>query len=93
MKTDLFENRIKIREQILKRNFDDETLILNLDNENYYGLDAIGTRFLELLMESGTIQQAYDVLVTEYEVDPETLRNDLIKLLNLLERNGIIEII
>jgi hypothetical protein len=90
---DLFNTRIKIREQVMKRNVDEETLILNLDNENYYGLDAVGTRFLEVLLEASSIQQAYDVLLKEYDVDPETLQTDLKKLLNLLERNGIIEII
>ena len=91
--TDPFENRIKIREQILKKHFDNESLILNLNNENYYGLDAVGTRFLEVLLESDSIRCAYETLLEEYDVEPETLQKDLIKLLNVLEQNGIIEIL
>ena len=67
-------------------------MILNLENERYYGLDDVGTRFLSVLTTSETIEAAYETLVKEYDVESEVLRQDLIELIENLSKQGLISV-
>jgi hypothetical protein len=69
-----------------------ESVLLNLKNESYYGLDEVGTRMWELLTTSDTIQNAYEMILDEYDVDADTLKQDMLNLINNLIINGLIEI-
>lgn len=84
--------KIIVPERVLFRELDGESVLLNLDNESYYGLDEIGTRMLTLLMESNTIQAACAILQEEYEVEPERLQSDLLELIGELEQQGLVTV-
>jgi hypothetical protein len=87
-----FEKHITVPENVLFRKIDDEAVILNIDSENYYGLDDMGARMWSLLTTSDTIQTAYDALLAQYEVEPERLEADLHKLIATLVEKKLIEI-
>ncbi len=69
-----------------------ESVILNCKNEQYYGLDDMGTRMWTVLTCSPSIQSAYESLLQEYDVESDTLRADLVELLEKLVTQGLIEI-
>ncbi len=77
---------------VLIRQVDTESVLLNLQNQRYFGLDEIGTRMWITLTTAESIQAAYDVLVNEYEVDAEQLRQNLKDLIAKLVEHGLIEI-
>jgi Coenzyme PQQ synthesis protein D (PqqD) len=87
-----FDQRISIPADVLISNVEDESVILNLDSERYFGLDEVGTRFMSLLTTSSTIQAAYEVLVEEYDVDEAVLRRDLAELLEKLLEQGLVKV-
>ena len=87
-----FDQRISIPSDVLISNVQDESVILNLDSERYFGLDEVGTRFMSLLTTSSTIQAAYEVLVEEYDVDEAVLRRDLAELLEKLLEQGLVKV-
>jgi hypothetical protein len=87
-----FSDRVTVPDDVLISNLQDESVILNLDSERYYGLDDVGTRFLSILTTSESIEAAYDRLREEYEVDPQVLRKDLLALVEKLIEQGLIEI-
>ena len=68
-----------------------ESLLLNLESERYFGLDAVGTRIWHLVTTSGSIQSAYESLLGEYEVEAEQLRRDVQNLVGNLVENGLLE--
>jgi hypothetical protein len=70
----------------------DEVAILNLEAGTYYGLDAVGARIWSLIQEPRTVEEIRDVLVSEYEVEPDRCESDLIALLQSLEGEGLIEV-
>ena len=74
------------------RELDGESVILNLETGNYFGLDAVGTRMIAALSTSDRIQAAYDVLAAEYDADPELLRRDLEAFIEKLVDRGLVEI-
>ena len=86
-----FSDRVKVPDDVLISNLQDESVILNLDSERYYGLDSIGTRILSVLSTSDSIEAAYNVLVQEYDVDANVLRQDLLALVENLVDQGLVE--
>ena len=74
------------------RELDGESVLLNLDNGRYYGLDEVGTRLYELLTTSASVEAALTAALEEYEVGEGTLRADLAALIARLVDEGLIEI-
>jgi hypothetical protein len=87
-----FSDRVRVPDDVLISRLQEESVILNLDSERYFGLDDVGTRFLSVLTTSESIEAAYQSLLDEYDVDREELRDDLIALIENLSQQGIIEV-
>ena len=87
-----FNQRVKLPDDVLISDLEGESVILNLKSERYYGLDVVGTRFLSLLSTSESIEQAFEALLAEYDVEADTLRLDLTNLLVDLREQGLVEI-
>ena len=87
-----FSDRVKIPDDVLISKLQEESVILNLDSERYYGLDDVGTRILSVLTTSDSIEAAYETLLNEYEVDGQVLRQDLIELIENLSKQGLIKV-
>lgn len=87
-----FSDRVKVPEDVLISTLQNESVILNLNSERYFGLDEVGTRILSLLSTSNSIQAAYDTLLDEYDVEAEVLRKDLSSLIEQLAEQGVVEI-
>lgn len=85
-----FESSLSINEDVLVNELNGESVFLNLANESYYGLDDVGTIIWHWLTQSATIQAAYDVLLDEFDVEPEQLRQDLEALVAELADQGLI---
>jgi len=71
---------------------DGEAVLLKLKSESYFGLDETGTRMWQLLLSSDSVQSAYDRLLLEFDVEPDSLRVHLTDLLDTLAQQGLIEI-
>ena len=87
-----FSDRVTVPDDVLISQLQEESVILNLDSERYYGLDDVGTRFLSIRTSSESIETAYDRLRNEYDVDPQILRDDLLALVENLIDQGLVEI-
>ena len=81
---------MRLADDVLISKLQEESVILNIVNERYYGLDDVGTRFISVLNTSESIEAAYEVLRDEYDVDPQDLRQDLIELAEDLVKQGIL---
>lgn len=78
---------------VLVRFLDQESVLLNLKTEQYFGLDETGTRMWQLVTTSPNIDAAYQELLAEYDVQPETLRENLAELLGRLVENGLLQVL
>jgi Coenzyme PQQ synthesis protein D (PqqD) len=87
-----FSDRVKVPDDVLISNLQDESVILNLDSERYFGLDDVGTRILSVLTTSDSIEAAYNTLAQEYDVDGDVLRQDLLALVENLVAQGIVQV-
>jgi len=88
-----FSERASVPQHVLVRPLDQESVLLNLETEQYFGLDETGTRMWQLLTTSPSIDTAYQELLAEYDVQPETLRENLTELLGHLVEHGLLQIL
>jgi hypothetical protein len=84
------ESRVTLPPAVLWQELAGEAMLLNLDNEEYYGLDEVGTRMLAIVTKSPSIAAASEELLCEYDIDPATLRTDLYRLLEQLSEHGLV---
>jgi hypothetical protein len=82
-------SKLSVPQHTLFRELAGEAVLLN----TYFGLDETGTSFWQALTTTSTIQGAYDLLLAEYDVEPDDLRQDLSGLLDKLIDHGLVEII
>lgn len=87
-----FSDRVRIPDDVLISRLQEESVILNLDSERYFGLDDVGTRILSVLTSSESIAAAYESLLAEYDVDGQVLREDLLAVVESLAQQGIVEV-
>lgn len=88
-----FEDRTTAPAHVLVRFLDQESVLLNLETEKYFGLDQTGTRMWQLLTASENIDAAYRQLLAEYDVEPELLRDNLSELLDRLVEHGLLQVL
>ena len=86
---DSLPTHITLFHEILFQELDDEAVLLNLENERYYGLDDVGMRMWQLLSEHSDTATVLEHLLTEYDVDEATLRQDLANLIDKLVDAGL----
>jgi hypothetical protein len=70
----------------------EEVVILHLKNGVYYGLDEVGARIWNLIQEPKAVNEIRDVLLDEYEVEPESCERDLLALLEELAAENLVEV-
>ena len=87
---DLLLRRLRPSPQALESAVGEETVLLHLGNETYYGLDALGTRIWTLLKGGSEPGAVRDRLTEEYEVAPEVLEADLRRFLGDLLAQGLL---
>lgn len=87
-----FTNRAVTPAHVLVRILDRESVLLNLETEQYFGLDGTGTRMWQLVTASANIEAAYQELIAEFDVEPELLRSHLMELLTRLVEGGLLQV-
>jgi len=87
-----FSQKVTVPESVLIRELSGEAVLLNLSSEMYFGLDEVGYRFWTVLTTAPSIGAAYDQLLSEYEVQPEELRESLAALIDQCKEQGLLEV-
>lgn len=65
---------------MLFRQLDQEAVLLDLKSGTYFGLNEVGARVWQLILEHGRLSQVLDALVQEFEAEPEVVERDLLAL-------------
>lgn len=86
------DRKISAAPNVLAQDLSGESVLLNLQMEEYFGLDDVGTRIWQTLTEKDSIHTAINALLLEYKVEPEQLRQDVENLIAELLANGLVEV-
>jgi hypothetical protein len=67
-------------------------VILGIKSGKYYSLSDVGARIWELLQQPRTVGEIGEAIQAEYEVEPERCHDDLLKLLDSLLAEELVEV-
>lgn len=79
-------------ERIAARVIDGEALIMVIDRRELHRLSEVGTRVFELCDGASTVGTIVDVIVREFEVEPEIARSDIEQFLTQLSTAGALSL-
>lgn len=71
---------------------DGESVILNMADGVYYGLNAVGHRIWEFIQQPRRLNEITAALEAEFEVETEQCRADVVELLSQLAEKGLVTI-
>jgi hypothetical protein len=83
---------IVVSEDVLFRALDDEAVLLDLKTGVYFGLNPLGARIWQLILEKHSLARVLEVVLREYDVERSVVETDLLELGLRLCASGLGEI-
>ena len=84
MEMDFTRTRLTVPANVVTREVDGTTIIVDIDTGRSFALDRVGSRASALLTTGETAQAAYEELLKEYAGEPSEIRADLDSLIEVL---------
>jgi hypothetical protein len=85
--------KIIFSDTVVAQEIDGETVLFDMDSENYFGLDAVGTVIWDIFQENSVLSDVLLHLVEMYDdIDENILKKDLLHFVERLEENGLVEV-
>jgi hypothetical protein len=84
------ETTVEISPQVLVRELQGESVLLDQESQRYFGLDEVGTRIWQLLSEGLGVEAVLDRLLEEYDVERSRLEEDLERFLAKLKDANLV---
>ncbi len=83
------DQTVAVSEDAVFRELDGESVVLNLETGMYYGLDAVGTTVWRAVEPTGTLRQALDRVLAEFDAEQSKAETDLLELAAGLIEKGL----
>lgn len=83
--------RYKIHDDVFLQKVVNETVILAPESGNYFSLDEVGSRMIELFRDNGSVEETVAAMAREYRADAVEIERDLIALLDEMAQAGVLE--
>jgi hypothetical protein len=77
MKASFTYAHVRAPDHVLVRELGDEAVLLDIESEEYFGLDDIGAAMWKALTTTSSVEEAYNGLLEEFEVETTILHQDL----------------
>lgn len=84
------EQHFSVPSHVLSRSVGDDTVLLDLQQDEYFALGHVGTKAWALITEGRQIGTIVERLAVEYGVEPERVRADLQVLIDDLVASGLL---
>lgn len=85
------DTELVIPPQVMSRQVDDETVLLDLESGLYFGLDGVGQRIWESVAGGLGLREAVSAIVSEYDVDRERAAEDVLEFAGMLVERGLLD--
>ena len=86
------DQKIIFSDTVFAQEVDGEMVLLDMESENYFGLDEVGTAIWQAMQEKETLQEVLEALLEQYEVEAEVLERDLSDFVTKLLESGLVEV-
>jgi hypothetical protein len=84
---------VTVPEHVVRREFSEETVVLNLETGKYHGLNPTAGHMLDVLERVASIRDAAAQLATEYGRPLPEIEQDLATLCLELAERGLIQLV
>ncbi|RLA69293.1 MAG: PqqD family protein [Epsilonproteobacteria bacterium] len=84
--------KVTFADTVFAQEVDGEMVLLDMESENYFGLDEVGTSIWQAMQEKETLKEVLDLLLEQYEVEEEMLENDLSDFVGKLVESGLVKV-
>jgi hypothetical protein len=71
---------LTVAPDVMFRHLDDEAVLLDLKSGTYFGLNDVGARAWQLIVEHGRLARVLDELLQEYAGERDVVERDLMEL-------------
>ena len=92
MSAPTLDDEVRVPERVEYSRVRDQIALLNVETGVYFGLDEIGARMWDLMCEHRTLRVAAERMERDFDVAPDRLREDLLRLVRELVEKGLLEI-
>jgi hypothetical protein len=86
-------SKIVISKDVVSCDLGGETAMLDMKEGIYYGLNEMGTTIWDIIQKPVTLQEIIENILDEYDIDEETCYDDLVELIEQMEKNKLVEIL
>jgi ornithine carbamoyltransferase len=84
--------KVTFADTVFAQEVDGEMVLLDMQSENYFGLDEVGTVIWQAMQEQRCLKDILLVLMEQYDVKEDILEKDLLTFTHALVENGLIEV-
>jgi hypothetical protein len=81
---------LTIPPQVMSRLVDDETVLLDLESGMYFGVDGVGKKIWDSVVEGLSIGEIAEIITAEYEVDETRAQADVVAFTSDLVKRGLL---
>ena len=81
---------VRLSADVVFRELDGETVLLDFATGRYFGLNAVGTRLWMLIGEGTGIAAAVDAIAAEFDAPRDEVARDVDELVNELVTRGLL---
>lgn len=86
------ESAAKLKDYVCSKLVDGQTVILDMHQGKYLGLDRTGAEIWAFIQAGARLQEIIDTITDEYQVDKARVSDDVIGFVIQLEAKGLIEV-
>jgi hypothetical protein len=84
---------VRVRPDVMARRLGDAIVLVHLQTNRIYELNATGARIWELLESGRTIDQVTDDLRLEFDTDNVDVRHEIDRLIDGVRAEGLIDVV
>jgi len=84
--------KVTFADTVFAQEVDGEMVLLDMNSENYFGLDEVGTAIWQAMQEKESLKEVFEVLLEQYEVEEDVLKKDLIAFVEKLKESGLLKV-
>lgn len=90
MATPSLSDRFIAREDVLAREVDGETVLLDIRTERYLGLNEVGSAIWQELQTARSVAEVVEHLSDRFDADIDTLRDDALRFVDELRSRDLV---
>ena len=84
--------KITFADTVFAQEVDGEMVLLDMNSENYFGLDEVGTAIWQAMQEKKILKEVFITLMEQYDVESDVLEKDLLGFVEKLQESGLVEV-